>query len=206
MRASLTRSHLHELEGRNIIYKSYYQDKKPPLNGTFKLLLRNVQLGLYDPNKCVHDTPLTHHCDHCWIVLPQFDGNGDVSKNMRIPRYAKGFGFGTVSYYTRSDQSYDLSINPLPFISMDRMPQLLPDLSNLTKVIKSYRGVLTLVQKNKYVLISQYYNQNQCIKIVKDNLKYYEGVSMTQSSKYFQAGLRKKVTSASSFKDLLLNK
>lgn len=168
------------------------------------MLLRNVQLGLYNPNRCVNDTTLTHRCDHCWIVLPEYDHNGSVSKALSIQRYSKGFGYGMVSYYTRSDQSIDLSINPKPFIAMDIMPQLSKDLSNLTKVIKIYRAVLALAKDNKYALISQHYNKEQCLRIITDNLKYYEGVSMTQSSKYFQAGLRKKVTSASSFKDLFI--
>jgi hypothetical protein len=206
VRASLTRSHLHELEGRHVIYRSYYQDRKPALNGTFKMLLRNVQLGLYTPTRCVLDTTLTHRCDHCWIVLPEFDSNGSVVKTMGIQRYAKGFGYGKVSYYTRTDQSIDLSIKPLPFISMDLIPQLNKDLSNLTKVIKLYRAVLELAKSNKYVLLSQRYNHDQAIRILTDHLKYYEGVAMSQSSKYFQAGLKKKVTSASSFKDLLLAK
>ena len=82
----------------------------------------------------------------------------------------------------------------------------MPDLSNLNRVIDIHRNVLELVKKQKSILISQFYNHSESVKILRENLKYYEGIQRSQSLKHFQAGTRKKVTSASSFKDLLLSK
>lgn len=204
MRSSLTRSHLKDLEGQQVVYKSFYVDRKKPIDGSFKILLQNVKLCKWDPEIPIYKTVFTHTCDHCWIVLPEIDSYGyNLSNYFRMQRYSKGFGLGTVGYYSRSDGSIDLSVTPFPFLSLDRVPDLNPDRSNIGRLIQMFKGIELKAERYGMAIVSQYYGRSQCLKYVKDRLKYLEELVHADASRSFHKFRNNKVTSPKSFKDLI---
>jgi hypothetical protein len=203
MRDSLTRSHLKDLEGQKVLFKSHYESRKKAIDGCYKVLLSNVKIALWTSEVPIDRMVFTHNCDHCWVVVPEITYKGIHIDQMRVPRYSKGYGIGVVSYYTRNDHSIDLSINPLSFIAMEHMRTLNPDLSNLSKVLTCYKYAYDKALNGNLLLVSQFYTRAQCLAELKKKIRDLEGITRSQTLKYLNGARHKPITSPKSFKHLL---
>jgi len=113
MHSNLTRPQLAALENELAYFSGRVKEWKRSADYD-DILLKGVELHRWDGSSAIQaDSPPTATADHLWIRCTR----GKVSSE----RWAMTCGIGRISYYQRSDGTYDLGLQSLPSICLDEL-------------------------------------------------------------------------------------